>query len=107
MASLRGLPLQVVLLVVSLSLCHVLAGNVVNAAYPACLGGSSPRTPKVTPTRCLDAKALLCSEECSDLEAALKIVSANGTTVLNQISQGLGQVLGGKDLRVSGVGTAQ
>ena len=75
---------------------------VYNTSYPVCLDGSYPRKPNVTYPRCMDASAFTCSTDCRDLDLALKVVSANGTTVLNQISKGLGGILAGKDLRVSG-----
>ena len=78
-----------------------LASGVVAQKYPMCPQGFMPSKPNVTVTRCLDAAEYSCCRDCRDKFFAFRIISANGTTVLNQISPGLGRILGGKDLRVS------
>ena len=70
--------------------------------YPRCpKGGFYPKKVTSPPSRCLDASEYSCCKDCRELWLALRIVSANGTTVLDQISPGLSSILGGKDLKVS------
>lgn len=71
--------------------------------FPICpFTGLYPTKPNVTFTRCLAASEWSCCSDCTDRRYALAEVSANGSTIISQVSAGLGETLGGKDISLCG-----
>ena len=70
--------------------------------FPKCTATDYyPSKPNVTFQRCLAANVATCCTDCRDMYYMLREITVNGTTLLNNVSPGLGAVLGGKQLSVS------